>query len=261
MDIDDDNPAKEATVNPANATKASGKEVPQPKLGSSSSSSSEKGASTKPKGPEFDLKNLGTTAPFTNTTNGGIEDLQDIHASLPFESRAKTHRTTISEIHPRELRCPNPPKRPQPPQLVPINAGSQQTGLSRTAWNRYVAEMNTYIREWSAFNRRMLNHFNARQEAIETGMAPNWISAAGDSARLNINDQDDHNEDKEGGGNDSDDAMVPGSGKGGYSAYLRGLDEDAKVLKHWEVAREMHRECILELGQMREWILNGGKVI
>ncbi|KAF7593813.1 hypothetical protein BBP40_010747 [Aspergillus hancockii] len=261
MDLDDDAPVKDAPVDPANSSKDTGKEAPQPGPRPSSSSSGEKGASTKLKSPPIDLKNLGKTAPFTTFTNGGIEDLQDIHASLPFESRAKTNRTAMRDIRPRELLCPNPPKRPQPPQLVPISVGSQQTGLPRTAWNRYVAEMNTYMREWSVFNRCMLTHFNARQDAIDTGMAPNWIGAAGDSARLNINDQDDDNENKEGDGNDSDDAMVLGNGKGGYSAYLRGLDEDAKVLKHWEVAREMHRDCILKLGQMREWILDGGKVI
>ncbi|KAB8213286.1 DnaJ domain protein [Aspergillus novoparasiticus] len=258
MDLDDDSPAKNTTVESDKAAKS--KEVPPSKPTPPSSGNGGKGEDTKPTSPHFDLKNLGKTAPFTSTTDGGIEDLQDIQSSLPFESRAKSQRTTVRDIRPRELICPNPPKRPQPPRPVPISAGSQQLGLPRKAWDRYVAEMNTYMREWNNFNRRMLHHFNARQEAIETGMAANWISAVGDSTRLKINGQDEDTDDKGGDGNDSDDEMVPG-GKGGYSAYLRGLDEDAQVLKHWEVAREMHRECILKLGQTREWILNGGKVI
>jgi hypothetical protein len=125
--------------------------------------------------------------------------------------------------------------------------------------------MTTYMREWNQFNRRMLLHFNARQEAVETGLAPRWISAVGDSARLNLNGGDgdgnqsgisedtDRNEDEE--------TLVPGSGKGGFSAYLRGIEEDTQVRKHWEVACEMHRECILDLGRLREWIRNGGKVM
>ncbi|GAB1199157.1 hypothetical protein APSETT444_008503 [Aspergillus pseudonomiae] len=258
MDLDDDSPAKDTTVESDKAAK--NKETPPSKPTPPPSGKVGKGEETKPSSQHFDLKNLGKTAPFTSTTDGGIEDLQDIHSSLPFESRAKPQRTTVRDIRPRELICPNPPKRPQPPQQVPISAGSQQLGLPRKAWDRYVAEMNTYMREWNHFNRRMLHHFNARQEAIETGMAANWISAVGDSTRLKINGQDEDPDDKGGEGNDSDDEIVPG-GKGGYSAYLRGLDEDAKVLKHWEVAREMHRECILKLGQTREWILNGGKVI
>ncbi|KAE8350122.1 hypothetical protein BDV28DRAFT_139728 [Aspergillus coremiiformis] len=261
MDLDDDSPTKDMPVEPAKAAKGPGTEVPHPKSRMPSGCNGVKGESGKPNNQHFNLNKLGKTAPFTDTTNGGIEDLQDIHASLPFESRANVHRTTMRDIRPRELICPNPPKRPQPPQPVPISAGSQQVALPRKAWERYVAEMNTYMREWSSFNRRMLRHFNARQEAIETGMAANWISAAGNSARLKINGQGDESDDKGGDGNDSDDDMVSGSGKGGYSAYLRGLDEDAKALKHWEVAREMHRDCILKLGQTREWILNGGKVI
>ncbi|OGM46763.1 DnaJ domain protein [Aspergillus bombycis] len=258
MDLDDDSPAKDTTVESDKAAKS--KVAPPPKPTPPSSDNVGKEEDTKPTSRHFDLKNLGKTAPFISTTDGGIEDLQDIHSSLPFESRAKPQRTTVRDVRPRELICPNPPKRPQPPQPVQISAGSQQLGLPRKAWDRYVAEMKTYMREWNHFNRRMLHHFNARQEAIETGMAANWISAVGDSTRLKINGQDEDPDDRGGDGNDSDDEIVSG-GKAGYSAYLRGLDEDAKVLKHWEVAREMHRECILKLGQTREWILNGGKVI
>ena len=126
------------------------------------------------------------------------------------------------------------------------------------------------MHEWNAFNRRMLKHFNARQEANETGLAPGWISAVGDSSRLNINDADDDTDSNGTSGKtkireDTDDALdeflVPGSSKGGFSAYLRGVEEDIQVRKHWDVACEMHRECILDLGRLREWIRNGGKVV
>ncbi|KAE8144657.1 DnaJ domain protein [Aspergillus avenaceus] len=259
MDIDDETPTKNSTAPPEKAMPGPGKEAPP--VGKPVPTGDERrGDKTKSKSQFFDLKNLGNTAPFTSTTNGGIEDLQDIHANLPFESRSKVPRTTIHDIRPRKLACPNPPKRPQPPQLVAYNHVAHKLALPRKAWERYVEEMNTYMREWGTFNRLMLRHFNARQEAVETGMASNWIGAVGDSARLHIDD-DEGNQKKPGGDGDSDDDMVPGSGKGGYSAYLRGLDEDVKVMKHWEVARELHRECILKLGEMREWILSGGKVI
>ncbi|KAI3013230.1 hypothetical protein CBS147346_233 [Aspergillus niger] len=235
------------------------KEMPPPKI----RPTSRKGKVQHTK--SFDFSNLTSTVPFTPTSNGGIDDLQDIQANLPFESRPNVPRTTMRDVRARKLVCPNPPKRPSAPDLVPISAGSQQLGLPRAAWERYAAEMNTYMREWNSFNRRILRHFNARQEAIETGMAPNWISAVGDSARLKVDAQDQEDDDdddnKKADGNESDDSMVAGSGKAGFSAYLRGLDEDAKVMKHWEVAREMHRECILKLGEMREWILNGGKLV
>nr|XP_001389789.2 DnaJ domain protein [Aspergillus niger CBS 513.88] len=259
MDVDDVPPTKEDEVKEDKPKEDPAKEMPPPKI----RPTSRKGKVQHTK--SFDFSNLTSTMPFTPTSNGGIDDLQDIQANLPFESRPNVPRTNMRDVRARKLVCPNPPKRPSAPDLVPISAGSQQLGLPRAAWERYAAEMNTYMREWNSFNRRILRHFNARQEAIETGMAPNWISAVGDSARLKVDAQDQEDDDdddnKKADGNESDDSMVAGSGKAGFSAYLRGLDEDAKVMKHWEVAREMHRECILKLGEMREWILNGGKLV
>lgn len=216
--------------------------------------------------PLFDLDNLRNTAPFTSTNSGGIENLEDVHATLPFESRAKQPSTTKRDVRPRDLKLPNPPKRPKAPQPATAYPGTQQLILPRDKWNWYVSMMSTYMHEWNTFNRRMLLHFNTRQDAIETGLAPGWISAVGDSTRLKLNgtdedgdgDKSEIREDTE--TNESDDSLVPG-GKGGFSAYLRGIEEDIQVRKHWEVACEMHRECILDLGRLREWIRNGGKVV
>lgn len=214
--------------------------------------------------PLFDLDNLRQTAPFTSTNSGGIENLEDVHATLPFESRAKQPTTTNRDIRPRDLKLPNPPKRPRAPQPAPIYPGSQQLVLPRDKWKYYVSAMGTYMHEWNQFNRRMLLHFTSRQEAIETGLAPGWISAVGDTTKLRVNgdgddgDQSGIHEDAD--IDDNDDSLVPG-GKGGFSAYLRGIEEDIRVRKHWEVACELHRECILDLGRLREWIRNGGKVV
>ncbi|KAJ5682769.1 Heat shock protein DnaJ N-terminal [Penicillium macrosclerotiorum] len=225
-------------------------------------------ASAETRNPLFDLENLRNTAPFTTTNNSGIENLKDVHATLPFESRAKQQTTTKRDIRPRSLDLPNPPKRPWAPTAVPIGPGSQQFYLPREKWNWYVSAMSTYMHEWNAFNRRMLLHFNTRQEAIQTGLAPGWISAVGDTGRLKMNGSGgdgDEDEDTSEIQDDidpkaSDESLVPGSAKGGFSAYLRGIEEDIQVRKHWEVACELHRECILDLGRLREWIRNGGKV-
>ncbi|KAJ5312196.1 hypothetical protein N7508_003026 [Penicillium antarcticum] len=218
--------------------------------------------------PLFNLENLRNTVPFSSTTGGGIENLEDVHATLPFESQAKQQTTTKRDIKPRELQLPNPPRRPWAPKPAPLDPTSTQIVLSRDKWQWYVSAMGTYMHEWNAFNRRMLKHFNARQEANETGLAPGWISAVGDSSRLKINGADD---DDSNGANaktkiredadDLDEFLVPGSSKGGFSAYLRGVEEDIQVRKHWDVACELHRECILDLGRLREWIRNGGKVV
>lgn len=221
---------------------------------------------TEARAPLFNLDNLRNTAPFTSTNSGGIENLEDVFATLPFESKARQQTTTKRDIRPRELKLPNPPKRPRAPELVPIQPGSQQFVLPREKWNYYVSTMGSYMHDWNVFNRRILLHFNTRQEAIETGLAPGWISAVGDTARLRMNgNDDDAAQDKDQAHADPDiidsDELVPNQRTGGYSAYLRGIEEDNQVRKHWEVACELHRECILDLGRLREWIRNGGKVV
>ncbi|KAJ5365720.1 Heat shock protein DnaJ N-terminal [Penicillium concentricum] len=222
--------------------------------------------STDSRTPLFNLDNLRNTVPFTNPTGGGIENLEDFHTTLPFESQAKQQRTTKNDIRPRVLQLPNPPKRPWAPKPVFPAPTSKQLVLPREKWNWYVSAMATYMLEWNAFNGRMLTHFNARQEANETGLAPGWISAVGDSTRLKMNGADDDSIDgtvktsKDFDDYHVDEFLVPNSGKGGFSAYLRGIEEDIQVRKHWDVACELHRECILDLGRLREWIRDGGKV-
>lgn len=267
MDLDDETPATQAsapaadkTPRPAKARQGPSKQRPASKDGNQEKESEKS---------HFNLKNLGNMAPFTSTNSGGIEDLQDINATLPFESRAKVPKTTARDVRPRELACPNPPKRPRRPALVATGIRVQMA-LPRSAWERYAAEMSTYMREWNEFNRRMLRHFNARQDANETGLAPGWISAVGDSTRLNINGQNDPEDTDDNSNttngddnydNDDHDVMVAGTARGGFSAYLRAIEEDVKVRKHWDVACELHRECILELGELRQWILSGGKLM
>lgn len=239
--------AQEATATSAKAH--------QPKADGSASN-------TETRTPLFDLENLRNTAPFTSTNSGGIENLDDVHATLPFESRAKQQTTTKRDIRPRELKLPNPPKRPWAPQTVALSPGIMVLPLEK--WQYYVSQMGTYMHDWNVFNRKILCHFNARQEAVETGLSSNWISAVGDSTRLKLNEDDEADESSETHTADTfdlDETLVPGSGKGGFSAYLRGIEEDVQVRKHWEVACEMHRECILDLGRLREWIRNGGKVV
>lgn len=259
MDLDDDPPA-DSTETRANVAPEPPKETGKANTSKAQSASSGLGQpdSSNSESKLFNLKDLGEAAPFKSTSNGGIEDLQDIHASLPFESRTKTARTTMDDIRPRELKLPNPPKRPQPPQLVPIGLGSDRLGLPRAAWDRHLAEMEAYMRQWSAFNNRMIRHFDARQEAVNTGMAPHWLGAVGDATRIKVNNENDREDSSE---TPQEDDMVPGSGKGGFNAYMRALNEDRKVRKHWEVAVDMHTECMMQHGQLRDALMNGSRLV
>ncbi|RAL16755.1 DnaJ domain protein [Aspergillus homomorphus CBS 101889] len=242
MDIDD-MPLRTTTEKP-DETKKTDETVPATKPASHEAQKEENAKN-------FNLEDLSKTVPLTQNTNGGIEDLQDIHVTLPFESRADFPKTTTRDARPRRLNLPRPPKRPNVPEMIPLSAGSRQLGVPRAAWERYVAEMTVYMSEWNAFNRRMIQHFSARQDAIETGMSPNWIGAIGDAAQVKLDPEDPGN----------GDAMVAGSAKGGYNAYKLALDQDLEVEKHWEVARELHRDCISKLGELREWIMADGKIL
>ncbi|KAK1146961.1 hypothetical protein N8T08_002288 [Aspergillus melleus] len=259
MDLDDELPANMATgadttTNVEGPAKDTGKETPSQTQPASSSTETSKESKL------FNLDGLREAAPFTSTSNGGIDDLQDIHASLPFESRAKASRTTMNDIRAPKLVLPNPPKRPQPPSMVPMGLGSERLGLSRAAWDRHLAEMEFYMRRWSSFNKEMLHHFVARQETLDTGMAPHWLGAVGDSTGVKVSNGDDQNDSKEAQEEDDDETKVPQSSKCGFNAYVRALEQDRQAQKHWEVAREMHMECIIAHGQLRDALLNGSRL-
>ncbi|KAJ5428656.1 Heat shock protein DnaJ [Penicillium cf. griseofulvum] len=268
MDLDDDLPTPPSM--PPNApgerpSNGSHPDLAQPVADAPPVKKPKPPQSTEPRAPLFNLDNLRNTVPFTNPIGGGIENLEDFHTTLPFESQAKQQRATKNDIRPRVLELPNPPKRPWAPKPVFPGPTSKHLVLPREKWNWYVSAMGAYMHEWNAFNGRMLTHFNARQQANETGLAPGWISAVGDSTRLKMNGADDDSNDGTAKTKDFDDYhvdefLVPGTSKGGFSAYLRGIEEDIQVRKHWEVACELHRECILDLGRLREWIRDGGKV-
>ena len=121
-----------------------------------------------------------------------------------------------------------------------------------------MTDMAAYMNEWNKFNRTMLSHFNARQNFVDTVLSPNWMNARGDSGRLNIGGS----LDSTAGDNDEDsddEKCVTRSGRFGFGAYVRGMEEDFVVRQHWEVAWERHRKCILELGRLRTWIREGQK--
>ncbi|KAL2871888.1 DnaJ domain protein [Aspergillus lucknowensis] len=253
MDLDDELPARPTGAAPAPERPGTKQEkpVPAPSRSRPTSKSGRDAARNL-----LNLKNLGGVFPFTPTNSGGLDDLKDISSTLPFESRPKAPKTAMRETHPRELSCPNPPKRPEPPHPVPVSAGSKQLAIPRLIMDRYIGEMNTYVREWEAFDGRMVGHFLSRHRSNLTEMAPNWLGAAGDSLRLS-----DDEAGRESGEETDDNAKASGPRRRGFTSYKNALVQDEKVLKHWEVARERHLECMLRYGEVREWLRSGGKIL
>ncbi|KAM5443827.1 hypothetical protein MferCBS31731_001073 [Microsporum ferrugineum] len=213
--------------------------------------------SNKPGGKHelFNLAKLGLVNPFTASNSKGIDDLKDLNSSLPFESAASSEKPSQRPIHPRDLSLPKPPKPPTPPAMIgppPIpRTAMEKMSLPQAPWEVYMLQMQAYMREWNNFNRTMLAHFNERQNLTETTLAPGWMRAVGDSSRVKL---DGTNGDDAG---DGEEDLRTGKGKAGYSEYLRGIEEDFVVRQHWDVAWERHRDCILDLGKVREWLRSG----
>ncbi|EDN09577.1 DnaJ domain-containing protein [Histoplasma capsulatum] len=218
----------------------------------------------------LNLKHLANVAPFTPTNSTGINDLNDLSSTLPFESRPNDSSGSRLTIRPQDLALPKPPRVPPAPNFVA--ADHPHKAEVQLKWERYVAEINAYMHDWNVFNRTMLGHFNARQQTVETGLAPNWARAVGDSARLRINDGVDSTGkkankttvDNDGAVQDGDDdndaddeQLVAGSAKGGFNAYMRGVKEDFVVRQHWEVAWERHLTCLETLDATRRFMRGG----
>ncbi|EEP82299.1 predicted protein [Uncinocarpus reesii 1704] len=210
-------------------------------------------------GPDLlDLTDIGLVNPFTATNSSGINDLKDLNTTLPFDSQPESIRTRIK---PKDLSLPKPPKVPTAPKFT-VNPGlpgmKPEQILARGMWDRFMTDMAAYMNEFNRFNRTMLSHFNSRQNSVDTLLSPNWMSARGDSNRLNLDGNqcpaagDDEDE-------SSDENSLSNTGKFGFTAYVRGMEEDFVVRQHWEIAWERHRQSILELGRLRAWIREGAK--
>ncbi|OJD18934.1 hypothetical protein AJ78_01046 [Emergomyces pasteurianus Ep9510] len=231
----------------------------------------------------LDLKNFTNVTPFTTTNSTGINDLNDLSSTLPFESRPDDSSHTRLTVRPQDLALPKPPRVPPVPNFS--TAEHPHKAEIQLKWERYISEFNAYMHDWNMFNRTMLGHFNARQQTVETGLAPNWARAIGDSARLRIIDEADSKGKKhksnnsnsnnnratvnnsggvqDGNDEDNDDAddeqLVAGSAKGGFNAYMRGVKEDFVVRQHWEVAWERHLACLEALDVTRRFMRGGAR--
>ncbi|EEH08558.1 DnaJ domain-containing protein [Histoplasma capsulatum G186AR] len=266
MDIDEELPAsKPQRQHPA---------APNPKIDSTVKppiAGSTKPAPSPPlSNNTLNLKHLANVAPFTPTNSTGINDLNDLSSTLPFESRPNDSSGPRLTIRPQDLALPKPPRVPPVPNFSA--ADHPHKAEVQLKWERYVTEINAYMHDWNVFNRTMLGHFNARQQTVETGLAPNWARAVGDSARLRINDGVDstvkkankttvNNDGAVQDGDDDNDAddeqLVAGSAKGGFNAYMRGVKEDFVVRQHWEVAWERHLACLETLDATRRFMRGG----
>lgn len=122
-----------------------------------------------PPRPEDVNLNLGDLKKVTplGPSEEGLGNLNELHTTLPFESRPSNPSTTRPA--PQALALPNPPKAPVVPEK-----------LTQSAWERYQGHMRAYMFEWNEYNSKMLSHFNERQSSLEKVLKPGWMSARSD---------------------------------------------------------------------------------
>lgn len=181
------------------------------------------------------LEDLSNVAPL-KPSDTGLGDLQDLGTTLPFESKASPGRPSqivtngIAFSSLKALDLPKPPRHVIPPL----------EGVTQEAWTRYTTQMSTYMHDWHIFNKKMLDHFQARQAQLDMTLMSNWMSTLGDgptgeeiSRKLQEN------------------PSATGIQKAGYTAYQQWMEEDMKVREWWNVACERHRQAVMELGKVR----------
>jgi hypothetical protein len=186
--------------------------------------------------PGLKLDDLSNVAPL-RPSNTGLGDLQDLNTTLPFESKASPTRPSQSMANGfafsslKALNLPKPPKH----VIAPLENVTQE------AWTRYTKEMSAYMQEWHIFNKKMLDHFQARQAQLDMTLMVNWMSALGDGPSA-----------EEISRKVQENPSAGGSAKAGYAAYRQWSEEDMRVREWWNVACEKHRQAVIELGRVRE---------
>ncbi|RMZ77889.1 hypothetical protein DV738_g4165, partial [Chaetothyriales sp. CBS 135597] len=182
---------------------------------------------------EINLDDLKEAAPLAS--EGGLNGLSnDLKSSLPFESRAapipNLEKSSSAPTRLKLADLPRPPKLVHPP--LGAYSGSQ-------TWQEYTANMNAYLREWAAYEERMIDHFHARNRLVRTAMADDWATSLFDGPP----------------GNEISDnglGQLSSTKKAGFRTYMDWLEDDKVCHAAWETARDRHRQCLQELGQVRE---------
>jgi hypothetical protein len=87
-----------------------------------------------------------------------------------------------------------------------------------------MSAMAFYMGAWYQFEEKMLAHFSTRHLNAQKFGTGEGVGSSTDAMRL-----------LEAGAEGTEE---------GYASYLRGMEEDVRVQKHWDVAKERHRFAI-----------------
>ncbi|KAL2266924.1 hypothetical protein VTJ83DRAFT_4201 [Remersonia thermophila] len=166
--------------------------------------------------------------PFAPPKPSGLDSFADLSTNLPFPSRpsAKLHLDPEKEMTPprppRQVVVPAPPQAPRPPQGLCVPSAVKATA-PHPQWAPYAAAFEAYMTEWYAFNRKMTDHFAARQRQMEN-RGFGWVNMRGDH---------------------------------GVDEYLEALETDKFVRQKWIAACEAHDLHFREFMGVRQRVLGG----
>ena len=155
--------------------------------------------------------------PFAQQSSG-LASFADLSANLPFPSRASAKIPLVHE-KPQPLVIPSPPAAPRAPPALCI-PGSKPNA---PAWLNYVREFEGYLGLWLEYNRRVTDHFAARQKVNEARGA-GWLNAVGEAA---------------------------------VGDYWRSLEEDKYVRQKWKASCDAHEMHFREFMAVRERLVLG----
>jgi hypothetical protein len=180
--------------NGATAEPKLGAGLKAPNLNPNSAGSEDTEEFIRPVFPEFQ-----NVEPFAPPKPSGLSSFADLSSNLPFQSRPSA-KIPLAHEKPKPIEIPSPPAAPRAPASLCIPGAK----VSAPAWLAYESEFTAYMAQWSAFNRKMTDHFAARQKQNENnGLA--WLNAVGDT---------------------------------GVSEYQRALEVDRFVRQRWTAARD-----------------------
>ncbi|CAH0048774.1 unnamed protein product [Clonostachys solani] len=162
------------------------------------------------------LADLSNVAPFAQQASG-LKSFKDMKDHLPFESKASDEVFDRGGKDITRLTFPQIPVAPRPSPSFAVE-GIKPTA---SAWQKYAAEFETYLRQWGEFNSSVIDHFEARRSNLVASRAANgydFLRARGDE---------------------------------GCAEYLKSVSQDNDVRRRWNEACENHEERLREFMTFR----------
>lgn len=144
----------------------------------------------------------------------GLGSFNDLASNLPFTSKASSKPPMAKPPKAQKLMFPTPPIAPRLPTVL----GVSSLKPSQQMWTTYVHNFEQYLHDWTVFNNKILDHFQARRRLLEEQRFA-WV------------------------------------GKGdahGLQSYLNWLEEDKTVRQRWVAACDAHELHVREFNKAVE---------